>query len=79
VQLQRGSGAGDYTRSHFRSPLAYLAPFHSTSAYFVPQPTQTNPWMVPKLLKLSSNVSEVFPKVLKLSSEVSECKPLVRG
>jgi hypothetical protein len=34
----------------------------------------------PKVLKLSSNGSNVFPKVLKkvlkLSSEVSECKPL---
>jgi hypothetical protein len=29
--------------------------------------------------KLSSNVSDVFPKVLKLSSEVSECKPLELG
>jgi chromosome segregation ATPase len=29
------------------------------------------------VLKLSSNVSDVFPKVLKLSFEVSECKPLV--
>ena len=28
------------------------------------------------MLKLSSNVSDVFPKVLKLSSEVSEFKPL---
>jgi len=28
------------------------------------------------VLKLSSNVSDVFPKVLKLSSEVIECKPL---
>ena len=31
------------------------------------------------MLKLSSNVSDVFPKAFKLSSEVSECKPLVRG
>jgi len=31
---------------------------------------------MPKVLKLSSDVSDVFPKVLKLSSEVSECKPL---
>jgi len=31
------------------------------------------------VLKLSSDVSDVFPKVLKLSSEVSECKPLVSG
>jgi hypothetical protein len=31
------------------------------------------------VLKLSSNVSDVFPKFLKLSSEVSECKPLVIG
>jgi hypothetical protein len=31
---------------------------------------------VPKVLKLSSNGSDVLPKVLKLSSEVSECKPL---
>ena len=28
------------------------------------------------MLKLSSDVSDVFPKVLKLSSEVSECKTL---
>ena len=28
------------------------------------------------MLKLSSDVSDVFPTVLKLSSEVSECKPL---
>jgi hypothetical protein len=28
------------------------------------------------VLKLGSNGSDVFPKVLKLSSEVSECKPL---
>ena len=34
---------------------------------------------VPKVLRLSSNVSDVFPKVLKLSSEESECKPLVGG
>jgi NADPH-dependent glutamate synthase beta subunit-like oxidoreductase len=31
------------------------------------------------VLKLSSNVSDAFPKVLKLSSEVSECKPLPAG
>jgi len=31
------------------------------------------------MLKLSSNVSDVFPKVLKLSCEVSECKPLHVG
>jgi len=31
------------------------------------------------VLKLSSNVSDVFPKVFKLSSEVSECKPLHIG
>jgi hypothetical protein len=31
------------------------------------------------VVKLSSNVSNVFLKVLKLSSEVSECKPLMRG
>jgi len=31
------------------------------------------------VLKLSSDVSNVFPKVLKLSSEVSECKPLLLG
>jgi len=30
----------------------------------------------PKVLKLSTNVSDVLPKVIKLSSEVSECKPL---
>jgi len=35
--------------------------------------------MCPKVLKLSSDVSDVFPKVLKLSSEVSECQPLVGG
>jgi len=29
------------------------------------------------VLKLSCNVSDVFPKVLKLSSEVSECEPLL--
>ena len=34
---------------------------------------------VPEMLKLSCNVSDVFPKVLKLSSEVSECKPLHAG
>jgi hypothetical protein len=34
---------------------------------------------VPRVLKLSSNVSDVFPKVLKLSFEVSECKPLHHG
>jgi hypothetical protein len=28
---------------------------------------------------LSAHVSDVFPKVLKLSSEVSECKPLDVG
>jgi hypothetical protein len=28
------------------------------------------------VLKLSSNGSDVFPKVVKLSSDVSECKPL---
>jgi hypothetical protein len=31
---------------------------------------------IPKVLKLSSNVSDAFPMVLKLSSEVNECKPL---
>jgi hypothetical protein len=28
---------------------------------------------------MSSNVSDVFPKILKLSSEVSECNPLRVG
>ena len=31
------------------------------------------------MLRLSCNVSDAFPKVLKLSSEVSECKPLGQG
>jgi hypothetical protein len=31
------------------------------------------------VLNLSSKVSNAFPKVLKLSSEVSECKPLIGG
>jgi len=31
------------------------------------------------VLTLSSNVSDAFPKVIKLSSEVSECKPLDGG
>jgi hypothetical protein len=34
---------------------------------------------VSRVLKLSSNVSDVFPKMLKLSSEVSEWKPLASG
>jgi len=34
---------------------------------------------VQKVLKLSSNVSDVFPKVLKLSWIVNECKPLLPG
>jgi hypothetical protein len=38
--------------------------------------TQITRGCVPKVLKLSSNGSDVFPKVLMLSSEVSECKPL---
>jgi hypothetical protein len=38
-----------------------------------------NRWGVPRVLKLSSNLSDAFPKVLKLSSEVSECKPLARS
>jgi len=33
----------------------------------------------PKVLKLSSDGSDVFPKVLKLSFEGSKCKPLVGG
>jgi len=41
--------------------------------------TQIDPWMVPKVLKLSSNVSDAFLQVLKLSSESSECKPLAVG
>jgi hypothetical protein len=32
-----------------------------------------------RVLKLSSNVSDVFRKVLKLSFEVDECKPLPDG
>jgi len=32
-----------------------------------------------KVLKLSSDVSDVLTKVLKLSFEVSECKPLLYG
>ena len=35
--------------------------------------------MCPKVLKLSSNVRDVFPKVIKLSFAVSECKPLAPG
>jgi hypothetical protein len=31
------------------------------------------------VLKLSSDVSDVFPEVLKLSFEVSECKALIHG
>ena len=42
-----------------------------------PIPSQSTHGCVPKVLKLSSNVSDVFPKVLKLSSEVSECKALI--
>jgi hypothetical protein len=41
--------------------------------------SQINPWSVPRVLKLRSNVSDVFPEVLNLSSEVSECKPLRGG
>jgi hypothetical protein len=40
--------AGAYTRSHFRSTLAYFAPFRSTQAYLVPHITQINPWMCPE-------------------------------
>jgi len=42
------------------------------------QPTLTR-GRGPKVLKLSSNGSDVSPKVLKLSFEGSECKPLPRG
>ena len=52
--------------SHSRSTRGYFAPLRSISAYFVPQTTQTNPWMRPKVVKLNSNVSDAFPKVLKL-------------
>ena len=40
--------AGAYTRFHFRSTCAYLPPFRSSQAYFVPHVTQINPWMWPE-------------------------------
>ena len=39
---------GAYTRSHFRSTSAYLAPFRLTEAHCVPHNTQINPWMWPE-------------------------------
>ena len=55
-----GAGRGVHS-SHFRSTCTYCAPFRSTQSYFVPHTTQINPWMypVPKVLKLSSHVSDV--------------------
>jgi hypothetical protein len=48
----------------------------STQLTLSPTPPRLSRGCGPKVLKLSSNGSDVFLKVLKLSSEVSECKPL---
>jgi len=44
-----------------------------------PAQPKSNRGRGPKVLKLSSNGSDVIPKVLKLSFEGSECKPLPRS
>ena len=41
--------------------------------------TQINPWMCPKGAQVELSRERCVPKVLKLSSEVSECKPLQGG
>ena len=65
---------------NFMSPSTFS---NTTPTEFGLQPNKSVPYHYScksadetRLLKLTSNVSDVFPKVLKLSSEVSECKPL---
>ena len=62
----------------FPFPLNFslLCPFPLYPSSLCPPYTLITRGCVQKVLKLSSNVSDVFPKVLELSFELSECKPL---
>ena len=41
--------------------------------------TQINPWLCPEGAQVELSRERCVPKVLKLSSEVSRCKPLRTG
>ena len=60
--------------------LSLLCPFPLNLSSLVPPNNPNQPVDVSQGAQVElSNVSDVFPKVLKLSSEVSECKPLDDG
>ena len=58
--------------------LELTLPLPAQQAYFVPHITQRNPWMCSECAQVELLRERCVPKVLKLSSEVSECKPLPR-
>ena len=56
--------------------LSLLCPFPLTLSFTVPHITQPNPWMCPGSAQVELLRERCVPKMLKLSCEVSECKPL---
>jgi len=59
--------------------LSLLCPFPLSSSLLGPGTTQRQPWMCPEGSQIELERERCVPKVLKLSSEVSECKALGGG
>ena len=76
----RLQGRGGLNSFPFPLNLSLICPFPlNLSLFYSPHNPKITRGCVPRALKLSSNVKDVFPMVLELSSEVSECKPLGGG
>ena len=59
--------------------LSLLCPFSLNVSLLSPPYDPNKPWMCPEGAQVELQRERCVPKVLKLSFEVSECKPLVVG
>jgi len=69
------SGGQGLTHVPIPLNLSFLCPIPLN----FPTQTQINPWMWPEGAQVELSRERCVPKVLKLSFEVSECKPLAGG